>query len=164
MKIIELLINHLNKIVNKIKNRNYRYHCILSETLPVYHDSFRTTDKNVIILNQNDDRINRLRLESQNGKPVKFHREFDSNKRHLGKHTGNPEFTWNEIKQGQIYGVTGAGFLEDENHIYEISLITDEYVYFKNLEINYIYPRSYKEIKLMKELNAINLIGNQGGY
>lgn len=153
-------MNLLNKLLNKIdeidKIHNYEYYSIVSETLPIYHDRFRTTNKNIVKLLDTDDRFNKLTLETQNDVPIKFHKEFEENSsKHLGKHTGSPDFQIEDMKQGLIFEVKGRGFLENINTIYEIVLVTDQYVYVRSLEHNYIYPKSYKEIKRMKDMNAL---------
>lgn len=76
--IINLIIelkSKLSKLVDKEKH--YVYKAIVSETLPVYHDRFKSTNKNTISIDETDDRFNKVRLESQGGTPVKFHKDFD---------------------------------------------------------------------------------------
>lgn len=155
-------MNLLNKLLNKIdeidKIHNYEYYSIVSETLPIYHDRFRTTNKNIVKLLDTDDRFNKLTLETQNDVPIKFHKEFEEKtSKHFGKHTGLPDFQIEDMKQGLIFEVEGQGFLENSSSVYEIVLVTDQYVYVKNLEHNLIYLKSYKEIKRMKDLNALHL-------
>lgn len=145
----------LSKIIKK--KYNYEYYSIVSETLPVYHDRFRTTNKNIVTLLETDDRFNKLRLEEQNGIPVEFHKEFNNKiSKHFGKHTGLPDFQLEDMKQGLIFEVKGQGFLENLSSVYEVVLVTDEYVYVRNLQHNLIYLKSYKEIKRMKDLNALH--------
>lgn len=140
------------------KKYNYEYYSIISETLPIYHDRFRTTNKNIVKFLETDDRFNKLKLEEQNGIPVEFHKEFkEKTSKHFGKHTGLPDFQFEDMKQGLIFEVEGQGFLENSSSVYEIVLVTDQYVYVKNLEHNLIYLKSYKEIKRMKDLNALHL-------
>ena len=155
MKFLSKLFNKINEINRR---RNYEYYSIVSETLPIYHDRFRTTNKNIVKLSGTDDRINILKLETQNGVPVEFHKEFKENSsKHLGKHTGSSDFQVGDMKQGLILEVKGEGFLENMNSIYEIVLVTDQYVYTRDLEHNYIYPKSHKEIKGMKDMGALHL-------
>lgn len=148
------------KFLNNLfkKKHNYEYYSIVSETLPVYHDRFRTTNKNIVKLLETDDRFNKLMLEEQNGVPVEFHKEFkEKSSKHFGKHTGLSDFEVEEMKQGSIFEVKGEGFLENSNSVYEVVLVTDRYVYVRNLEYNFIYLKSYKEIKRMRDMNALHL-------
>lgn len=156
MDIIMELKSKLSKLVDKEKN--YAYRAIVSETLPVYHDRFRSTNKNTISIDETDDRFNKVRLESQGGTPVKFHKDFDYREsKNFAKHTGNEEFEMHGMKQGLIMKISGEGFLENENDIYEAVLITNEYVYLRNLRYNTIYPKSYEEIKRIKDYNALEI-------
>lgn len=156
MNIIMELKSKLGKLVNKEKH--YAYRAIVSETLPVYHDRFRSTNKNTISIDETDDRFHKVDLESQENIPVKFHREFNNNSnKNFAKHTGNKEFEMHGMKQGLIIKISGGGFLENENDIYEAVLITNEYVYLRNLRYNTIYPKSYEEIKRIKDYNALEI-------
>lgn len=151
-------MNLIVKLLRKGRERNYEYRSIISETLPVYHDRFKSTNKNTITLSEEDDRFTKVNLEKQGDTPVKFHKNFsDSGNKGFGKHTGELDFEMEGIRQGQIIEVDGCGFLENSNSVYEVILVTNKYVYLRNLEFNTIYPSSFKEIERMKDLNAFKV-------
>lgn len=162
MRLIEGIKIKIMQKKKEIRDRDYRYMAIPSETLPLYHDRFRSTNKNKIMLEKNDERVGKMLLESQDDNLIEFHKDFNDNpvktKHPIKLHDGNPEFTKEGMKQGDIYKVLGQGFLENQNSTYEVALVTNNYVFMKDLLSNNIYPYSYKEINRMKGYNAIEQV------
>lgn len=158
MNLIKKIKQSIEDKKEAVENMNYRYHSIISQVLPVYHDRFRTTNKNTIKITADDDRMTKVNLESQDGTIIKFHKDFDnSSSGGFGKHTGLPSFQKDGIEYGMIVNINGNGFLENENSVYEVILLTDRFVYMRNLQYNSIYPHSYEEIERMKSLRAFEI-------
>lgn len=159
MKLIKTIMQAINEKKEIIENKSYRYHSIVSQTLPLYHDRFGTTNKNTVELSYGDDRITKLNLESQDGVPIQFHKDFgQKSSKNFCKSTGSLDFQKNGIEHGMIINISGNGFLENEDSVYEVVLVTDEFVYMRNMEYNSVYPNSYREIEKMRSLNAFKTI------
>lgn len=159
MKLIKVIMQAINDRKEVIKNRNYRYHSIVSQTLPLYHDRFKTTNKNTIKLEYGDYRLAKVNLESQDGVPIQFHKNFgDNSNKNFCKSTGSLGFQKNGMEHGMVINIEGVGFLENEDSVYDVVLVTDEFVYMRNMEYNSVYPKSYREIEKMRSLNAFKTI------
>lgn len=144
--------NLINKLIEKRKNKNYRYIAITGEVLPYFHDKFRTTNKDVELINLEEDHI-AIIPEKQNDEIIKVHKDYTS-------HTGNPSFEINGVRQGDIYKVQGQGFLGNIDSIKEVFLVTNNYVFFKESD-NGVRCYSHNELERMKSGNSLIQVNSE---
>lgn len=150
-------MNLLSKMKNKIENKDYRFQAITSEFHPVFGDRFGVTNKRTVLLTEDDDLMGLTKLVSQNGEPVKFHKDFDRYSKNKYKHKGNLDFEINGVKSGMIYELKRTGYLENDNSMYEVILVTDDYVFTKLLGYGGIIIHSHNEIERFKNMNEFNI-------
>lgn len=144
------------KIINYIESKNLRYGAITREVLPVFHDRFMRTTKYFTELTEDDNRLSKVTLETQNGVPVKFRKGFyTSYEKGYGKHKGDLSFSKGGLTAGDIIKIVGAGYLENINDTYEVILVTDRFVYIKNLSSNGFIIESHEEIQKMREMGGL---------
>lgn len=149
-------MNLIKGWIEKVRDRNLIYGSIAREYLPVFHGKYMIKNKDFVELSEDDRRIEKLKLEEQDGVPVKFHKGFeDSFSKGYGKHKGNPEFTAGGITQGDVIRIAGGGYLENGDEIYEAILVTDRFVYMKNLTNDGIIPFSHDEIDMIRNMGGI---------
>lgn len=146
----------ITKWIESIKSRNLRYGAITNEVLPVFHDRFMCTNKEFTELTEGDKRISKVTLETQGGVPVKFYKGFDESfEKGYGKHKGDLSFSKGGVTAGDVLKVSGGGYLENRNDIYEVILVTDRFVYIKNLGGNWFIIKSHDEIQRMRDMGGL---------
>lgn len=137
-------------LLNRFRTRNYGYGSIVQEIIPVFHDRFKISNKTHKVFDKNDPLVNKLTMETQNGKKVQFHKEFEMN----GEFIGCLEFSRDEIRPGLIYRSAGTGFLENGNSLSEVILVTDKFIYSKDIDSDFINILSHDEVERMKSMNG----------
>lgn len=147
----------IKKMVKQFKERNLVYGYISREIVPVFHDGLKTTNKTFLEFNtffsNKDSELKEIPFESQNGKLVKFYKGFMGdiyNPKNTGKHMGDVNFSMNGFKQGLSYRKSDIAFV-DKGSLYEVVLVTDKYVYSKNLESGVISIYKHEEMLKFKE-------------
>lgn len=145
----------LSNVINPIVKRNRRYGAITSQVVPLFSDRFNTTNKEFTKLKVNDDRVDAVTLETQDGKPVLFHKDFKAFGRKSSKHYGDLSFSRLGLKHGQVVTILGIGYLENRDSTYEVILITDRFVYLKDLSSGSVTEKSHKEIERMRRMNGL---------
>lgn len=149
-------MSFFRNIVDSIKKRNYRYGAITNEVLPLFHDRFMCTNKEFTELTLDDKRIEKVQIETQNGKPVLFHKGFnESSEKGYGKHYGDLTFSKSGLSHGDVIKIKNEGYLENRDNIYEVILITDKFVYLKNLTGGWISKKSHEEIERMRNMGGL---------
>ena len=137
----------INKIVNKVKEKHFRYVAITSKVLPLYHDKFRTTNKTVKLIDKREG-VMGISPERQDDIIVEIYKEYES-------HTGNPEFEVNGVREGDLYELRGLGFLGNIDITEEVFLVTNNYVFLKKAGENPLSCYTHAEIERMKNGNSL---------
>ena len=149
-------MNLIKEWLKKRSSKNLRYGAISRQYLPQFHDKYMTKNKDFVELEENDRRIEKLTLEKQDGVPVMFYTGFkDGFDKNHGKHKGNPEFTVGGVTQGNLLRMVGGGYLGNLDDISEVMLVTDGFVYLKNLDNGGIIPYSHDEIETRRVSGGI---------
>lgn len=150
-------MNFIKKWLNYIENRKLTYGYIGRQILPVFHDRFRSTNKDFVELSEEARRIKKHGLETQDEVPVKFYKGFKEGLggSKKGKHIGDESFSVGGMIQGKVVRIMGGGFLETTDDVYEVVLVTDKFVYMKNLRVNWITIKSHAEIERMTDMGGM---------
>lgn len=149
-------MSFFRNIIDLIRKRNYRYGAITNEVLPLFHDRFMCTNKEFTELTLDDKRLEKVQIETQNGEPVFFHKGFnESFEKGHGKHYGDFTFSKSGLSHGDVVKIKNEGYLENRDNIYEVILITDRFVYLKNLTGGCISKRSHEEIERMRSMGGL---------
>lgn len=153
-----MLIKLKNWLKNTPIDQQKRGMSWITETLPMYHDRARSTNKTIWTIKKmmTDEvaeacRLGSSRLEhkdiadmvmlSQNGIPIRF--------KPNGKLLSHEPFFEKEgYKVGQIYSFERLGFLGDIDSIKQVFCVTDQYVLFKYLDSKGISAVSFKELEI----------------
>lgn len=144
----------------KLNDKDYRYKAIVGEVTPVFADRFETTNKDNILLERTDDRVNFVNLITQNGEIVEFHKNFDgllADRKYKYKHRGDVEFEVNGIKHDMVYSLDGIGYLENRVGLYRVILVSDQYVFTEALSSGGVIIHSHDEIQRFKDMNAFSI-------
>ena len=137
----------INKIINKVKEKHFRYVAITNKILPLYHDKFRTTNKTVKLIDKKES-IMGISPEHQDDIIVEIYKDYEI-------HTSNPEFEVNGVREGDLYEFKGLGFLGNIDIIEEVFLVTNNYVFLKKAGENSISCYTHDEIGRMKSGNSL---------
>lgn len=123
---------NIMKLFKKKPKVNYKYGAIVSEVIPMFHDKFRSSNKTFKLIDGNCSVI-----EAQNGKPIMFESSAEEVIEYSSKdlkHTGCPDFTFNGMRENLMYVVHGEGYMENYKNTYKVVLVTDRFVYSKNIQ------------------------------
>lgn len=150
----------ITKIKDKLKEKEMKravYGAIIDEIIPVFHDSFETSNKEFLEIEQNSPLLKNekylSKLESQNGVLVKFKEGFEY--LDFGEHYGDPHFTKEGFVQEMKFKIHNAGYFRSKDLECKVVLVTDRFVYYRNLEEDYIDIISYNEIKEMMRKDSL---------
>lgn len=149
----------MKSIINKLFKRKHGYGAIVREVLPVFHCRFELTNKFHKVFDKDDPLVNSLTMETQNGVNVEFDMDFENN----DKFIADSEFVVNEVKSGMIYETSNSGFMENIQSIHEVVLVTDRFVYSKNINFGGISILSHNEVEKMKKMNGFIVKETTGG-
>lgn len=134
-----------------IKNVNYRYAYIKVHGVPVFADRYRLANKSLYSLKGTEELYRYVDKETQRGKEVLFHKNFyrfNRMKRNY-KHKGDLGFNKDGLYVGDVFEVGNRGYMENVSVYMKIILLTDKYVYGRNIEDGFLGIYSYEEVKRM---------------
>lgn len=137
-------------IVNKIIKRNHKYIGIRIIGVPRFSDKFNNTNKEIKQIDR-DAKYVSMEIEKQGNHVIEV-------KKSIKKHNGNPAFEVNGVKQGNVYHTTGRGFLGNIEGTEEILLVTNNFVFIRNIDEGYENCHTHEEIARMKDYGAYELI------
>lgn len=131
---------------------------VVKEYLPVFHDKYMNKNKDFQIIEDSFVENFKSYIETQNGVPIKFHKNFNDSFYLPEKfHTGDLNFELNGWKAQMKITISGQGFLENQTNDYTVELVTDKYVYLKKVETSSIILKSYEELETIKEMGGLNM-------
>lgn len=144
----------IKNLVKKFKERNLVYGAITSEIVPVFNDSFGSTNKTFTEFNLLDDTKN-YPIEKQGEDPVIFKKGFETN----GIHHGDLEYMRNDLKAGMFIKVLNGGCLGNLTSVYKIVLITNNFIYLQDIESigDKVSIKSHEEIGRIREQDCLEV-------
>lgn len=168
----------IKKLFKFLTKKHYRFLMIANEILPIYHDKFRTTNKTIVLV-ENQEKVfgsvavvvegreysktfNEIRskykkvhtninLECQHGNPIQIYKNFK-------KHTGDSNFTLNDFKEGMILEINGLGFLGDIKVVKNIFLVTDKHVFVQNILDKGVGCYNHEELQRLKKYGSLKFL------
>lgn len=145
-----------NFLIKEIDDRVGR--AWVTEVLPVFHDRGMTTNKDVWVVKKIVEEniaevfeleypeiskkklLMNIRMITQGGEPVKFSRK--------GKLVGfDKEFSKGNYRVNEVYYFTSLGYLGNYEDTKVVHCVTDEYVFFMEVESNSLSIRTYQELE-----------------
>ena len=138
-----------------VTDKDYRLQAIMGEIAPLFSDRFETTYKVNVLLTKDDKRLPYVNLETQNGEPIKFHKDFDGYGKNKTEHKGDLDFEVNGMKADMVFTIERTGYLENSLNLYRVIVVTDKYVYSEMLSTGGVIIHSHNEIKKFKEMDAL---------
>lgn len=146
------------KIKKWFDSKRFRYGTIANEILPRFHDHFMSTNKEFLELEFDSKELFLHELETQDGVPVIFFKGFSniySYGKKLGKHKADLKFEVNGMKAGRVIKLSNQGYLGNHQSIYEIILVTDRFVYMKEVKGKYMSIKSHRELNEMEKFGCL---------
>jgi len=147
-------MNNFKKLMKRFAMRNYKYIGVKVKGIPMFPDRFNRPNKDIVLVGKNEKYVSVI-VQKQGDKVIQVHEKFTHGK---VKHNGDPEFEVNGVRQGQVYHLTGLGFMGDLEFMRKVILVTNDYVFLRDLEYGGINCSTHDEVKEMKEYGSFSLI------
>lgn len=147
----------VKSLLTKARERNMLYGAVVREYIPVFHDKYMSKNKDLKIIEDLFVEHFKHQLETQNGIPIKFHKLFNETM-YLPEnfHNGDLSFEKNGRKVGMKITMNGQGFLGNLSNTYIVELVTDKYVYLKNIEYNIVTLKSHEELDTIQSMGGLH--------
>lgn len=126
--------------------RKVKYGTVSEKVVPLFTNGFHKGNRHFTEVDEED--LMEYDVETQNGIPVRFNTGFlETSKRNYGKHNGDKNFKVENLGQGFEFSLVD---MENKSNIYEVLLVTDEYVYINDPVNEGIIIKNHKELRDLK--------------
>lgn len=143
----------IKDLIRKKKMKSYGYGAIVSEINPVFGNKFSMTNKEFAIVEDEG-----VPLETQNGVPVKFHKNFHNYfEKGYSKYEGCEDISFMGVSKGTILTISNMGYLENKTGKYKVLLITDRFIYIESISNGGMLIISHNELERIDSMGELKI-------
>ena len=148
------------KLISKLKMKNYKVLAIEREFIPVFHDYHETTNKELVLLSKDDERLEVMNTLKQDGKELLVHKEIRNFWSLVGRNKapiiGDESKSYKDYKPNVIYEYDASTELSSDE-LRLVLAVLDGYILSVNQK-GTLKVLSYDEVDRIEEKGFMRII------